>query len=95
MTADRQQASNDRWCCREAMRKMGESFAEATWGFESSSWMGTGKLRWICVALLLLLSAAGMPSLSLSRLLSACIFQVPDYLRSSADNCISLGEASA
>jgi hypothetical protein len=44
---------------------------------------------------LLLLSAAGMPSLSLSRLLSACIFQVPDYLRSSADNCISLGEASA
>ncbi len=24
----------------------------------------------------------------------ACIFQVPGYLRSSADNCISLGEAS-
>ncbi len=70
MTAKRQQASNDRWCCREAMRKMGESFAEATWGFQSSSWMGTAKLRWICVAILLLLSAAGMPSFSLSLSLS-------------------------
>ncbi len=70
MTAERQQASNDRRCCREAMRKMGESFAETTWGFESSSWMGTGKLRWICVALLLLLSAAGMSSFSLSLSLS-------------------------
>ncbi len=83
MTAERQQASNDRWCCREAMRKMGESFAETTWGFESSSWMGTGKLRWICVALLLLLSAAGMPSFSLSLVFSLT-FSYNDFLGFSA-----------
>jgi hypothetical protein len=65
------------------MRKMGESFAETTWGFESSSWMGTGKLRWICVALLLLLSAAGMPSFSLSLVFSLT-FSYNDFLGFSA-----------
>jgi hypothetical protein len=69
------------------MRKMEESFAETTWGFESSSWMGTGKLRWICVALLLLLSAAGMPSFSLSLSLSlvfSLMFSYNDFLGFSA-----------
>jgi hypothetical protein len=61
------------------MRKMGESFAETTWGFESSSWMGTGKLRWICVALFLLLSAAGVVADGDVRLASLVLYRTHEW----------------